>query len=230
MRPRRAQARASKGRSRDSRGLPRRPGLRSTPHWDPYPAVRTTHLFLGLSPLALLAACGSSSDSNPNDPTTIQGLSGPGAISIVTADESNVSTGGGGGGAAGLSWPAGSDFLTDAARVHVYDPSMQALSQRNEILCIVGMTAYDEMVNQGAYVALVDEEICSTGQALGRQRRVLCSGAEPERVHGERDPREQRRPADQSDLGPGERPEQHTGDDQRPDDRLGGPLRRQPVR
>lgn len=125
--------------------------------------MRTSHLVLASAPLALLAACGGGGSSDPDQGnTTVNGLAGPSGVSIVTADESNVSNGGGGG-SAGLSWPAGSDYLEDVARVHVYDPSMQALSQGNQILCMVGMTGYDQLVNEGAYIAQVDEALCAQG-------------------------------------------------------------------
>lgn len=124
--------------------------------------MRTSKLLAILAPLACLAACGGGSSTPDPGSSTVSGLTGPSGVSIVTPDTSNVSTGGGGG-AAGLTWPAGSQFLTDSARVHVFDPSMEALEQGNQILCMVGMTAYDQMVNEDPYIAQVDEALCEEG-------------------------------------------------------------------
>jgi hypothetical protein len=126
--------------------------------------MRTFNPYLSATLLALLAACGGSSSSPDPSGGAIEGLAAPSGVSIVNADASNVSTGGGAGGAAGLSWPANSAYVTDVARVHVYDPSMDALSQGNQILCMIAMTAYDQMVNEGEYIAQVDEALCEAGQ------------------------------------------------------------------
>ncbi|MEZ6014163.1 MAG: hypothetical protein R3F49_03545 [Planctomycetota bacterium] len=127
--------------------------------------MRTSSLCVALTPLTLLAACGGGSSSpDPGGNTTINGVTGPSGVSIVTADTSNVSTGGTGGGSTGLSWPVDSAYITDVARVHVFDPSMEALEQGNQILCMIGLTAYDQMVNEGNYIAQVDEDLCQSGQ------------------------------------------------------------------
>jgi hypothetical protein len=62
--------------------------------------------------------------------------------------------------------PAGSDYYLDAqeAETWVWDPSMESLSLINEILCYVQQTAASDMVNEGAYIALVNEDKCEEGE------------------------------------------------------------------
>ena len=113
---------------------------------------------------ALVTACSSGSDDGGGD-TQIQGLSGPEAVSIVEADESDVATGGNpSGGPSGSTYPPDSAYSTDGANIHVFDPSMRDLDQGNQILCMLSLTAYSEMVNQGAYLAQVDEGLCEAGE------------------------------------------------------------------
>ena len=62
-------------------------------------------------------------------------------------------------------FPVDADYYLDAAEAEtwVWDPSMESLSIINEILCYVQQTAASDMVNQGAYIALVDEDKCEEG-------------------------------------------------------------------
>jgi hypothetical protein len=62
--------------------------------------------------------------------------------------------------------PADADYYLDAAESEtwVWDPSMESLSIINEILCYVQQTAASEMVNEGAYIALVNEDKCMEGE------------------------------------------------------------------
>ena len=63
-------------------------------------------------------------------------------------------------------FPVDADYYLDAAEAEtwVWDPSMESLSIINEILCYVQQTAASDMVNQGAYIALVDEDKCEEGE------------------------------------------------------------------
>lgn len=56
-----------------------------------------------------------------------------------------------------------SAYLTDTTSTWVFDPSMESLTMVNQILCYVSQTAADEMVNQGAYIALINEKECEQG-------------------------------------------------------------------
>ncbi len=61
-------------------------------------------------------------------------------------------------------FPADSDYVTDATRVFVYDPSMKPLETVNMILCLMAQTRAADLVNTGAYFALVNEDKCQQGQ------------------------------------------------------------------
>jgi hypothetical protein len=61
----------------------------------------------------------------------------------------------------------------------VFDPSMEVLSTVDMILCFLSGTAYDAMVNQGLYVAQVDEGACESGSDGGdEQGQSSGAGAE----------------------------------------------------
>ncbi len=114
------------------------------------------------SSLALAAtSCGGGGGSSSSG--AITGLSAPSQMQVVTAQ--GVPTPGASGSVApGYTAPPGSDYDTDAASGHVYDPSMEVVGQVNNILCMVSHTAYDQMVNQGLYVAQIDESKCDEGK------------------------------------------------------------------
>ncbi|MCU7916329.1 MAG: hypothetical protein KZQ65_10665 [Candidatus Thiodiazotropha sp. (ex Gloverina cf. vestifex)] len=63
-------------------------------------------------------------------------------------------------------FPVDADYYLDAAEAEtwVWDPSMESLSIVNEILCYVQQTAASDMVNDGAYIALVNEDKCEAGK------------------------------------------------------------------
>ena len=92
--------------------------------------------------------------------TTVAGIELPSSMSVVTAVDGTVTS-------ASLadtsSFAAESDYATDVAEVHVFDPSMEALGTVNMILCLMDQTRATEMVNQGPYIALVDEDSCEEG-------------------------------------------------------------------
>lgn len=64
--------------------------------------------------------------------------------------------------------PAGfassSDYNTDTTDVYVQDKSVDAFKNVNQILCMMGQTKYDSMLNKGNYLALVDQNQCSSNQ------------------------------------------------------------------
>ena len=104
---------------------------------------------------AISVSCSSGSDGggDPGD-TQVQGLNGPEGVSIVEPDDSDVSTSGNGVNApGGGTLPPDSDYVTDGASIRVYDPSMSDMDQGNQILCMLSMTAYGELVNEDPYVA-----------------------------------------------------------------------------
>ncbi len=110
--------------------------------------------------LALLAGCGGGSSSGG----AITGLSVPGSMSVITVD------GGGSTGpvTAGASadtsgFAADAAYFTDERHAHVYDSSLETVSTVNMILCDMSQTGYADMVNFGAYLALVDEARCEAG-------------------------------------------------------------------
>ncbi|MEJ2694899.1 MAG: hypothetical protein P8166_18255, partial [Candidatus Thiodiazotropha sp.] len=137
------------------------------------------------SALLILASCGGGggSSSSGGGSGDVSGLTMPSKMNMVSADSAGARNYGGrgyalddmalSGGFAGRlldtavidAFPVDADYYLDAAesQTWVWDPSMESLSIVNEILCYVGQTAAKEMVNQGAYIALVDEDKCEEG-------------------------------------------------------------------
>jgi len=64
---------------------------------------------------------------------------------------------------------ATSPYITDTINSHVQDQTSQVLGQVNMILCIVGAMGAGEMVNEGNYIALVDQNACGDGGGSGGQ-------------------------------------------------------------
>ncbi|MCK6448469.1 MAG: hypothetical protein L6Q99_18925 [Planctomycetes bacterium] len=121
------------------------------------------------SSLALAAtSCGGGGSSSDGGTSLIEGLSAPSELSVVTATGGSAMPSGGAAHVApGYNAPPGSDYELDAAKGHVYDPSMQSIDTVNGILCMVSQTAYDAMVNEGQYVAQVNEDKCGMGNDGG---------------------------------------------------------------
>src|SRR5687768_9082872 len=59
--------------------------------------------------------------------------------------------------------PTTSPYATDAQNSHVEDATSRGIGQVNMITCIMGAMRPDALVNDGAYNALVDKEICDPG-------------------------------------------------------------------
>ncbi|GJM22036.1 MAG: hypothetical protein DHS20C15_19510 [Planctomycetota bacterium] len=106
--------------------------------------------------------------------SNVAGLKLPSRMSVVSTKVAEVGAGEGGGsgffpglglggGSFAGDFPALSDFATDESHAFVYDPSMDALESVNSILCQIQQTAYQFMVNEGAYLAQINEVGCREG-------------------------------------------------------------------
>ena len=74
--------------------------------------------------------------------------------------------------------PSGSAYDTDAQNVYVSDATSDGIANVNMILCIMDSMELAEMVNDGAYTALVDMNECDTiGQASATNSSSGSSGA-----------------------------------------------------
>jgi len=76
---------------------------------------------------------------------------------------------------------ATTDYNTDKPNVYVQERTSDAFKTINQILCMMGQTKYDVMLNKGVYTALVDQNLCSTNNAdpaaAGQQAQNQSSGA-----------------------------------------------------
>jgi len=112
---------------------------------------------------------GGSGNSEAETPTAVTGLETPATMSVVTSQTQ----------AQGQSFRglqqvsgliadplpgAGSDYASDKQNVYVFDESMESMQTVNMILCLMAQTRAADMVNLGAYLALVDEDKCEQGQ------------------------------------------------------------------
>jgi len=77
--------------------------------------------------------------------------------------------------------PATSDYNSDKTNVWVEDRTTESFNTINEILCMMGQTKYDAMLNKGIYTALVDQNVCSSSKAdvssAGSEAQNQSSGA-----------------------------------------------------
>ena len=113
---------------------------------------------------AALVSCNSGGDTTSSGDGVVTGLEMASTMSVVTAQSNNGSS---------LRHmharavadplPSG-EFATDRQNVYVFDESMESLQTVNMILCLMDQTKASSMVNQGAYIALVDEDKCEQGQ------------------------------------------------------------------
>ncbi len=112
----------------------------------------------------------SSSSGTGTSSTDVTGLEIAQQMSLVTAQDSTVSSSRSaltlGSLLKKLTIPASGDYVDDIAEYYVYDESMKTMDIINEILCLVDQTGYAEptLLNQGDYNALINEEACSTRQ------------------------------------------------------------------
>ena len=108
---------------------------------------------------SILSACGGGGSGSSSSSGTVSGLEMPSNLSVVASADAS----GSGTPVAALFNDAGTDYSSDVAQVHVYDASMESLQTVNMILCLMEQTRATEMVNQGSYIALVNENKCETG-------------------------------------------------------------------
>ncbi len=131
-------------------------------------------LFMVLFPVAFLACGGGGGSSNNNNDTTATAMTVASKVSVVDAQLSGSVASG----AAPLKigWsgimkalskaPAtSSDYYTDKTQVWVNERSVESLDNVNNILCMVGQTKYDAMLNKGNYIALVDRNQCNSDKS-----------------------------------------------------------------
>jgi len=143
---------------------------------------QASRVVLGASFLLAVASCGGGSGSGGGS-AAIEGLSAPSEVEIVTVEgaESTPSASP----AVGQfptqqtppSFSSDSDYMTDVARNHVYDPSMEQIATVNSILCYLSQTGASEMVNLGAYNAQINEALCEDGSDPSSSSTGQSSGA-----------------------------------------------------
>ncbi len=79
------------------------------------------------------------------------------------------------------SLPADSDYNTDETHVFVEERSADSLSIVNEILCMFAQTGYEEMLNEGDYIAQINMSACEgskdSASSAGESSQNQSSGA-----------------------------------------------------
>lgn len=138
------------------------------------------HLVGSMFSLApLLAGCGGGGGGGGG---SIEGLSTPTELSIITPVDGSPSPGGTAPGAGIDDFPADADYFEDETRVYVYDRAVEPLQIINEILCLMGQTAASELVNEPPYLAQIDESECAQGsnQDSNSSETGQSSGAQGE--------------------------------------------------
>src|SRR5882724_6678661 len=73
--------------------------------------------------------------------------------------------------------PAASAYFTDAQTSHVQDATSDSIGQVNMITCVFHSMRPDALVNQGAYVALIDKNKCDAAKASSAGSSSDGSGA-----------------------------------------------------
>ena len=110
--------------------------------------------------------------SNPPPATDpVEGLNIPTNLSLLTAMEEDTPTSGSASPinkfTPGLTFKfddPGTEFSNDIAEQYVYEDSMESLNLVNEIVCFMSQTQASAMVNEGPYMALMDEARCQQGE------------------------------------------------------------------
>jgi len=108
---------------------------------------------------SLLAACGGSSGSSGGG--TTEGLQPPAQLTLVEPLDSGSGTIPP---SSGFDAPPDSDYERDTAYVQVYDPAVRPLQNVNSILCFMGLTGANLLVNEGAFLAQIDPTLCEEGE------------------------------------------------------------------
>ncbi|MBB3169061.1 hypothetical protein [Simiduia aestuariiviva] len=132
------------------------------------------------STLAILAACGGGGSSAPEaivetvvpnpEPTqtvqTTESLVLPETLQVVSANGSGpatfrqISSKGVMAGVQTLASDAGTDYTLAPQKIHTWVEALEPVEMVNSILCFAGKLKANEFVNEGAYLALVDEGQC----------------------------------------------------------------------
>lgn len=116
-------------------------------------SFRTFLLFSGALTLTACGGGGSSSSS-----ASVEGLSLPSDLEVVSVDEGTAGSPGIDTGDSPVNdFDDGADYFQDQSRSHVWDSALEPLQQIGKILGMIGQTRAEEFVNDGAYLALVDE-------------------------------------------------------------------------
>lgn len=140
-------------------------------------------LFVPFTVLLLaLSGCGGGGGGSSNDSSSesVAGLEMPVSLSVVVAqDDSGTSSkySNNNVNSKGLfaslfdttGFGSTTDYASDEVNTYVYDKSMESLDTVNMILCLLEQTKATDMVNQGAYIALVNEDKCEQGNNGGDQ-------------------------------------------------------------
>lgn len=75
-----------------------------------------------------------------------------------------------------------SDWGKDVTQVYVAERSTESFNTINEILCMIGQSQYDDMVNKGTYKAQIDKTQCSSDQdsaeSAGQDSQNQSSGSD----------------------------------------------------
>jgi hypothetical protein len=82
--------------------------------------------------------------------------------------------------AVGAAWaqpPATSAYFTDAQNSQVQDATSQSIGQVNMVTCIMSSMRPDAMVNQGPYIALIDQNKCDASKQTSTANSSGGSGA-----------------------------------------------------
>jgi hypothetical protein len=129
-------------------------------------------VLMGLT--SVLVGCSGSSDSgsgNSGDSiqSTVDAVAGSGAIqsaSKVSVVEPKTSSSSSRSAAAidVASFSASTDYSNDTTSYYVYEEAADALQTVNGILCQIGQSRPDLMLNEGNYKAQIDEKKCNEGQ------------------------------------------------------------------
>jgi len=139
-------------------------------------------LIFPFSALLGLTACGGGGDSGGST-ANIEGLSLPDELDVVTVDQSQTANTPGIGftGSPADSFGPNSDYSTDPQFAHVWDPSLEPLQEIGKILGMIAQTKSEEFVNDGAYIALVDESKEKVGEGeIGTGDQGQSSGRKTE--------------------------------------------------
>lgn len=74
--------------------------------------------------------------------------------------------------------PADSAYFTDAQSSYVQDATSDSVGSVNMITCIMSSMRPDALVNQGAYIALVDQNVCNAAKAGAATSGASASAAQ----------------------------------------------------